>query len=94
MEDGEDFQIIDHLRDFIKQSGRGICRNCEKPIQWSRFCVVNHKMRACPKTPKEEKDFFQQLWKDKYQGRNRDCLEDVAYPHSLTLDIFPISTCT
>jgi hypothetical protein len=68
-DDPDEIVISDYLTDFDKKRGRGPCRACGKPIQWSRLCVVSH-MRACQKTSADDKKNFLRIWKKSFAGKD------------------------
>jgi hypothetical protein len=57
----ENFEIKTYLEDYNKNTYKGTCKACTKPIKWSRDAVIGHKRQACPNSTEEDRSFFQEL---------------------------------
>lgn len=54
----DDYPISDYLEKFIKQSGRGTCKSCQKSVQWSKVALGQHKRASCDTASDDEKRRF------------------------------------
>jgi hypothetical protein len=64
----ESIVVSDYLENYDKNTGKGSCIKCSKPIHWARDSVRGHKRKVCPYSTEEEKAFFQALTDQKKSG--------------------------
>lgn len=54
----DQFKISDYLQDYNKDTKRGTCKSCQKPVLWSKDNVAAHKRASCASASDEEKKKF------------------------------------
>lgn len=54
----EKIEISAYLENLDKQSRKGTCKGCQKPVNWARDPLAAHKRASCPAASAEEKQKF------------------------------------
>lgn len=53
-----EFQVSEYLTDFNRENRRGICKSCQKNVNWSKDALSSHKRASCETATVEEKRKF------------------------------------
>lgn len=53
-----EYQISVYLENFVKATGRGTCKSCQKDVQWSKIALSSHKRASCVNASEADKRKF------------------------------------